>query len=52
MKALCLLLSAAALFAADSAHPSGNRITPPTLNSVSPVGIARGTTVEPTPRHR
>jgi len=46
MKSLCLLLSAAALFAADSGHPSGNRITPPTLNSVSPVGIARGTTVE------
>jgi hypothetical protein len=29
-------------------QPSGNRITPPTLNSVSPVGVARGTTVEMT----
>jgi hypothetical protein len=27
-------------------HPTGNRITPPTLNSVSPAGVARGTTVE------
>src|SRR5258708_3068605 len=40
------LAMCAALAAADSAHPSGNRITPPTLNSVSPVGVARGTTVE------
>ncbi|MEZ5353126.1 MAG: hypothetical protein R2762_10865 [Bryobacteraceae bacterium] len=27
-------------------HPTGPRITPPTLNSVSPQGVARGTTVE------
>ena len=29
-------------------HPTGNRTTPPTLNIVSPRGIARGTTVEMT----
>jgi hypothetical protein len=27
-------------------HPTGSRITPPTLNSVSPTGVARGTTIE------
>src|SRR3954463_16769243 len=37
-----LLASAAAALAA------GNRTTPPTLNSVAPLGIARGTTVEMT----
>jgi hypothetical protein len=36
------------LMAGDSDHPTGNRITPPTLNSVLPVGIARGTTIEMT----
>jgi hypothetical protein len=49
MKSRWLLTSAvaaASLFAADSDHPSGNRITPPTLNSVAPLGVARGTTVE------
>jgi hypothetical protein len=29
-------------------HPTGSRITPPTLASVSPLGVARGTTVEMT----
>jgi len=29
-------------------HPSGNRTTPPTLASVAPLGIARGTTAEMT----
>jgi hypothetical protein len=38
------ILAAASLLAGDL--PTGNRITPPTLNSVSPVGVARGTTVE------
>ncbi len=39
-----------AAFAADSTvgAPTGNRTTPPTLNAVLPVGIARGTTVEMT----
>jgi hypothetical protein len=41
-----LLAAAGAMFAADSDHPTGNRTTPPTLSSVSPLGIARGTTVE------
>ncbi|HYL78787.1 MAG TPA: hypothetical protein VEU96_31650 [Bryobacteraceae bacterium] len=36
------------LSAASVNHPSGNRTTPPTLNAVNPVGIARGTTVEMT----
>ncbi len=44
----CLLssvtLAVSSLTAAD--QPTGSRITPPTLNSVSPVGVARGTTVE------
>src|SRR6476620_1098533 len=38
-----LLLSAAAI-----QHPTGPRMTPPTLNSVSPIGVSRGTTVEMT----
>jgi len=36
------------LSAASVNHPSGNRTTPPTLNAVNPVGIARGTSVEMT----
>jgi hypothetical protein len=44
---LPVLLLNATLFAASSGdHPTGNRITPPTLNSVSPIGVSRGTTVE------
>jgi len=39
---LALTLSAAT----SGDHPTGNRTTPPTLNSVFPVGISRGTTVE------
>jgi hypothetical protein len=39
-------LAASLLVAGD--QPTGSRITPPTLNSVSPTGIARGTTVEMT----
>jgi len=39
-----LLSSGLLLAAAD--QPTGSRITPPTLSSVSPIGIARGTTVE------
>jgi hypothetical protein len=39
-----LLNSICVLIAAD--QPTGSRITPPTLSSVSPVGVARGTTVE------
>src|SRR5947209_10810571 len=44
-----LILAGAFLIeAAELNHPSGNRTTPPTLNAVSPAGIARGTTVEMT----
>jgi hypothetical protein len=47
MKQILVPLFALTLSAATSGdHPTGNRTTPPTLNSVSPVGIARGTTVE------
>src|SRR6266853_488615 len=42
---LCAVLFCACVWAADK-HPTGNRITPPTLNVVSPVGVSRGTTVE------
>lgn len=45
--AVCLLLSAS-VFAQKDDHPTGPRITPPTLNTVSPLGAARGTTVEMT----
>src|ERR1700722_11507095 len=38
------ILALSPVMAGDS--PTGSRITPPTLNSVSPVGVARGTTVE------
>jgi hypothetical protein len=41
-------LFAGAAVAAAELHPTGNRTTPPTLNSVAPQGIARGTTVEMT----
>jgi hypothetical protein len=46
MRTYLLLNSICALIAAD--QPTGSRITPPTLSSVSPVGIARGTTIEMT----
>jgi hypothetical protein len=40
-------VTAASLFAQDGKdHPTGNRTTPPTINSVAPLGIARGMTVE------
>ena len=39
-------LLSVALPAAELDRPSGNRTTPPTLDSVSPLGLARGTTTE------
>ncbi len=46
-RTLGLVLTATlALSAADLDHPSGNRTTPPTVTAVSPIGIARGTTVD------
>ncbi len=44
--ALILLASAATLCAARLDSPTGNRTTPPTLASVSPRGVSRGTTTE------
>jgi hypothetical protein len=41
-----LLLNVTLSAASSGDHPTGNRTTPPTLNSVSPIGVARGTTVE------
>jgi len=41
---LCTAVAAMAQNAAE--HPSGNRTTPPTISSVAPVGMSRGTTVE------
>src|SRR5215470_3597239 len=47
MKLLPVVLITPVLWAASSSdHPTGPRITPPILNSVSPVGVARGTTAE------
>src|SRR5260370_23545190 len=48
MKSLLTAFAALTLSAASTDHPTGNRTTPPTLNAVNPVGIARGTTVEMT----
>ena len=39
---------AAVAAAGAELHPTGNRTTPPTLNSIAPQGIARGTTAEMT----
>jgi len=41
-------LALAAWCALAAEHPSGSRTTPPTLASVAPLGIARGTTAEMT----
>src|SRR5690349_12323837 len=46
MKFAISIFVTAALFAASTDHPTGNRTTPPTLTAINPVGIARGTTVE------
>ena len=43
---LLLLLSTCAAFAAD--WPTGNRMTPPTIDAVQPQGVARGATLEMT----
>src|SRR5207237_7173808 len=47
MLAAGVLISAGAAPAAEIGnHPTGNRTTPPTLDSVAPLGVARGTAVE------
>ncbi|MDX1983314.1 MAG: hypothetical protein SFV51_23790, partial [Bryobacteraceae bacterium] len=43
---LALLLCSAAAFAAKTDHPTGSRITPPSITAVAPLGLARGTTTE------
>src|SRR5690349_11995056 len=49
MKRIFLFATLSTLALADTnPWPTGNRTTPPTINSVSPRGIARGTTVEMT----
>ncbi|HEY6391912.1 MAG TPA: hypothetical protein VIX89_11585 [Bryobacteraceae bacterium] len=48
MKSTLVIFAALTLSAASTDRPTGNRTTPPTLNAVNPVGIARGTTVEMT----
>ena len=48
MKQLLLIACAAAVFGAETTTdwPTGNRTTPPTINSISPLGLPRGGTVE------
>lgn len=43
-----LFLAAIAACAQQADHPSGPRLTPPTIRAVAPLGIARGMTVEMT----
>ena len=44
--ALILACSAFVAWAQTEPHPTGNRTTPPIINSVAPLGMARGATVE------
>ena len=48
MKSILLFATIAAAASAQTAAdwPTGNRTTPPTINSVTPMGVARGATVE------
>src|SRR3954466_4093182 len=49
MKSILIFASLAGLLSAqDTDSPTGKRITPPTISSVSPQGISRGATVEMT----
>ena len=50
MKSILLFATIAAAASAQTAAdwPTGNRTTPPTINSVTPMGVARGATVEMT----
>src|SRR5262245_4778615 len=43
----CLAFALSA-WAQKTEHPTGSRITPPTIREVAPVGVSRGTTVEMT----
>ena len=46
MRTATLLLLGAAAFAASNDSPTGSRTTPPIINSLSQLGLSRGTTVE------
>jgi len=46
--ALALVIGWPSIAADSTGHPTGNRTTPPTLNTVLPLGIARGATTEMT----
>ena len=47
MRTILVLACVTAAFGADATDwPTGNRTTPPIINSVSPLGVARGATVE------
>src|SRR2546426_9289632 len=49
MRSILVFASIAAVaFAQTDESPTGKRITPPTISSVSPQGVARGATVEMT----
>ncbi|MBI3208112.1 MAG: hypothetical protein HYZ37_04310 [Candidatus Solibacter usitatus] len=48
MKPALLLLFTTFAFAQKADHPTGSRITPPTIRDVAPLGVSRGTTVEMT----
>src|SRR5579859_2138029 len=39
-------IAATAFAQASNEWPTGNRTTPPTINSVTPLGLARGATIE------
>src|SRR5437867_9307270 len=43
---LFVAITAAAFAQSSTEWPTGNRTTPPTINSVTPLGVARGATVE------
>src|SRR5262249_16794643 len=43
---IAIALFSVTLTAAKLDHPTGNRTTPPTLDVVSPLGLARGTSTE------
>src|SRR5438105_2411269 len=49
MRSILIFASMAGmLFAQETDSPSGKRITPPTISSVSPLGVSRGATLEMT----
>ena len=43
-RCICVVAACSGLFGQE--HPTGSRLTPPTVASVTPRGVARGTTLE------